>query len=143
MSEEIEVKVRQVANEQGGNSNEADPIVDLMRRLLMASIGAVALTYDEAERLIKRLVERGELAQKDGEKVLNELMGRLQQQNSGASSDDQSQPFTNMNIGGQIESGLEQLLNSLNIPSRRDIDDLSTKMAQLAERVEELRKTSS
>ncbi len=142
MSEEIEVKVRQVANEQGGGeSGEPDPIVDLMRRLLMASIGAVALTYDEAERLIKRLVERGELAQKDGEKVLNELMGRLQQESNAENTGDQNQPFPN--IGGQIESGLEQVLNSLNIPSRRDIDDLSKKMAQLAERVEELRKTSS
>lgn len=131
MSEEIEVKVRQMSEEESGATGDTKPIVDLMRRLLLASIGAIALTYDEAERLIARLVERGELAQKDGEKILNELMGTV---NKGAPVEQQV-----ANIGSQIETGLEQILNNLNIPSRRDIDDLSSKIANLAERVEELR----
>jgi poly(hydroxyalkanoate) granule-associated protein len=139
MSEEIEVKVRQMDEGSGsnkGNNIDTAPIVDLMRRLLLASIGAMALTYDEAERLITRLVERGELAHKDGEKVLNELMGRFQQK-------PKDEPdATAANFGNQIETGIEQVLNSLNIPSRRDVDDLSSKIAQLAERVEELRKSN-
>ena len=37
---------------------------------------------------------------------------------------------------------MEEFLNRLNIPSKRDIEDLSAKIAQLAVRVEELRKQS-
>jgi poly(hydroxyalkanoate) granule-associated protein len=40
-----------------------------------------------------------------------------------------------------LERGVEQVLNRLNIPSKRDIDELSIKIAQLAARVEELRQT--
>lgn len=138
MSEEIEVKVRQIANDDNAtSSSDAKPIIDLMRRLLLASIGAIALTYDEAERLINRLVERGELAHKDGEKILNELVGNI---GKGGAPTLEQQVTT---IGTQIESGLEHVFNNLNIPSKRDIDDLSDKIAQLASRVEELRQNKS
>lgn len=36
---------------------------------------------------------------------------------------------------------MEEFLNRLNIPSKRDIGELSEKIAQLAARVEELRKS--
>jgi hypothetical protein len=38
---------------------------------------------------------------------------------------------------------MEDFLNRMNIPSKRDIDDLSARIAQLAARVEELRKHQS
>lgn len=126
MVDEIEVEVR--ALDEGKPA--APPFVDAMRKLLLASIGAVALSREQADSFVKRLVERGELAQKDGEKVLGALGDRLR---PGVA---QSQ-FANLEA--QVETGLEQLLNRLNIPSKRDIDDLSAKIAHLAARVEELR----
>ncbi len=128
MAEEIEVNVRHVekALEEGNNAQ----VVEVFRRLILAGIGAVALTRDEAENLIKRLVERGEIAQKDGERLLNETVERFQQPAQ-----------TSTNLAQQVESNFEQFLNRLNIPSKRDIDELSVKIAQLASRVEELRRS--
>jgi poly(hydroxyalkanoate) granule-associated protein len=128
MAEEIEVNVRHVEEVlEEGNSAQ---IVDVFRRLILAGIGAVALTRDEAENLIKRLVERGEIAQKDGERLLNETVERFQQPAQ-----------TSTNLAQQVESNFEQFLNRLNIPSKHDIDELSVKIAQLASRVEELRRS--
>lgn len=130
MTEEIEVNVRHLDET---DASSAMPISEVLRRLLLAGIGAVALTRDEVESFINRLVERGELAQKDGEKIMNEVMERFRQR-------PQTQP---VNFGEQIENSLEQFLNRLNIPSKRDIDELSAKIAQLAARVEELRRSQT
>lgn len=131
MAEEVEVHVRQIDEET--TTPETLPMADAIRRLLLASIGAVALTFDEVERFVNRLVERGELAQKDGEKVMNEMMERMRQQQ-------QQSVEEGTKVEERIETGIEQFLNRFNIPSKRDIDELSARMAQLAARVEEMRR---
>ncbi|MCS6842126.1 MAG: phasin family protein [Roseiflexus sp.] len=126
MTEEVEVKVTEV-EESAPSANRW--IIDGMRRLLLASFGAVAMTFDEVEAFVKKLVERGELAQKDAEKLLHEMQQRL-------TARSQVERVTD-----RVEQGMEEFLNRLNIPSKRDIDELSQKIAQLAARVEELRKS--
>jgi poly(hydroxyalkanoate) granule-associated protein len=138
MSEEVEVHVRQIDEEH--EKDETMPAVDAMRRLLLASIGAMALSYDEAEKFINRLIERGELAQKDGEKVMNEVMNRFRQRPQEAQAEAEHKANE---LGTQIEQNVEQFFNRLNIPTKRDIDELSARVAQLAARVEEMSQSSS
>jgi poly(hydroxyalkanoate) granule-associated protein len=129
--EEVEVKVREV----GENSTEAGKsLVEGLRKLLLAGIGAVALSRDETEDFVNKLVARGELAQKDAEKLLREVQSRLRQ----ARPDVQEQAGK---VSSRVEQGMEEFLNRLNIPSKRDVDELSAKIAQLTARVEELRKS--
>ncbi len=138
MSEEVEVHVRQIDEES--DKAETMPAVDAMRRLLLASIGAMAMSYDEAEKFINRLIERGELAQKDGEKVMNEVMNRFRQRPQEAQAEAENKANE---LGSQIEHNVEQFFNRLNIPTKRDIDELSARVAQLAARVEEMSQSSS
>jgi poly(hydroxyalkanoate) granule-associated protein len=133
MTEEVEVKVREVA-EDGAAAGA--PFVEGLRKLLLASIGAVAMTRDETEAFVNKLVERGELAQKDAEKLLREFQARLRRNQVGPQVDKQVEK-----VSSRVEQGMEEFLNRLNIPSKRDIDELSAKIAQLAARVEELRKS--
>nr|WP_044200668.1 phasin family protein [Oscillochloris trichoides] len=134
--EEIEVNVRQV-DEPSASVPNPTQMVEVIRKLVLAGVGALALSRDEAEEFINRLVERGELAQKDAQHLIDETVERLRKT---------TQPQTNQiqnnvtNISSQIESNLEQFLNRLNIPSKRDIDELSAKIAHLAGRVDELRR---
>lgn len=134
---EVEVHVKQI---DSGNGNvEPSPVLEAMRRLLLASIGAIALTVDEAEKFTQRLVERGELAQKDGEKIMNEMTDRFKQQQAQVQ---QEVPDAAKALN-TFEENIERILSSLSIPSKRDIDELSAKIAQLSARVEELRTPSS
>jgi poly(hydroxyalkanoate) granule-associated protein len=91
----------------------------------------MALGRDEMEVFVNRLVERGELAQKDGEKILNEVVEQVRQK---------TQPTQVNTLTEQLGSSLEQLLSRLNVPSKRDIDDLTDKIAQLTARIEELQR---
>ena len=126
MTEEVEIKVNEVEESEAAAST---PLVEGLRRLLLASIGAVAMTRDEVEAFLNKLVERGEIAQKDGERLLREMQARVRQ----------GRPQV-QRVGERVEQGVEEFLNRLNIPSKRDIDELSARVAQLAARVEELRK---
>jgi poly(hydroxyalkanoate) granule-associated protein len=129
VAEEVEVVVTEVedAAAKAGNS-----LVEGLRKLVLASLGAVAMTRDEVEAFVDKLVERGQLAQKDGEKLVKELRSRVRD----------SRPQV-QKVGESVEQRIEDFLNRLNIPSKRDIDDLSTKVAQLSARVDELRKQQS
>lgn len=125
MSEEVDVNINQI----GSNADPATTMFDSVRRIMLASLGAVALTRDEAENFVNKLVDRGELAQKDAERLIGEMRTKLRQKRPTADQ-----------VEERVEQGVEQFLNRLNIPSKRDIDDLTTKIAQLTARVEELRR---
>jgi poly(hydroxyalkanoate) granule-associated protein len=129
MAEEVEVIVTEV---EDAAAKAGGTLVEGLRKVLLASLGAVAMTRDEVEAFVDKLVERGELAQKDGEKLVKELRSRVRE----------SRPQV-QKVGERVEHGVEEFLNRLNIPSKRDIDDLSAKIAQLSARVDELRKQQS
>ncbi|RRR70043.1 MAG: poly(hydroxyalkanoate) granule-associated protein [Candidatus Viridilinea halotolerans] len=138
--EEIEVNIRQLEEQAAATTsgnNPVTPLLDVVRRMILAGFGAFALTRDEAEQFLNRLVERGEIAQKDAQHLIDETVSKFRQ----VSVSPVSQAEANVNnLSQQVETGLEQLLNRMNIPSKRDIDELSAKIAQLAARVEELRR---
>jgi poly(hydroxyalkanoate) granule-associated protein len=136
-TEEIEVNVRQI-DEATLTPNPGVQVFEVLRKLMLAGVGAMALSRDEAEQFVNRLVERGELAQKDAQKLIDESMERFRHTAQPPAEHLQANVA---NLGTQVETSLEQFLNRLNIPSKRDIDELSAKIAQLAARVEELRRT--
>lgn len=136
--EEIEVNVRQIDEAPAGGKSGAD-FLDMVRRLMLAGVGALALNRDEAEQFLNQLVERGELAQKDAQKLIEEAAERLRENAPAATQVQQGLHA----IGAQLEAGLEQFLSTISVPSRRDIDELSAQIAQLAARVDEMRRATA
>ena len=127
MSDEIEVKLNEIKDEV---SERTAPLLDGVRRLMLAAVGAVAMTRDEMEQFITRLVDRGEIAERDAKKLLNDVMARRKREVGQVADEAEA----------RVESRLEQVLNRMNIPTKRDIDELSNKIALLSSRVEELKK---
>ena len=127
MTDEIEVKLNEIKDEV---SERTAPLLDGVRRLMLAAVGAVAMTRDEMEQFITRLVDRGEIAERDAKKLLNDVMARRKREVGQVAEEAEA----------RVESRLEQVLNRMNIPTKRDIDELSNKIALLSSRVEELKK---
>ncbi len=130
MTDEIEVKLNEIKDDI---SERTAPLLDGVRRLMLAAVGAVAMTRDEMEQFVTRLVDRGELAERDAKTMVNDVMSRRKHDVSVAADEAEA----------RVETRLEQVLNRMNIPSKRDIDELSDKIAQLSVRVEELKKSRS
>ena len=49
---------------------------ELSRKVLLAGIGAAALVQEEAEAFINRLIEKGEIAEKDGITLVQDLRAK-------------------------------------------------------------------
>jgi poly(hydroxyalkanoate) granule-associated protein len=127
MAEDIEVTEDEIV-ENGHN-----PMLEMARKVLMATIGAVALTQEEVEKVVHKLIERGEIAEKDGRKLIKDLMERRRKKTDEVRAETED----------QVDSRMEDLLNRMNIPSKSDIDALSAKITTLTKKVDELNKAES
>ena len=101
---------------------ERSPLFEAARKVLLAGMGAVALTQEEADKFVKKLVERGEIAEKDARKLLREVQDKRKK---GAS---------------ELDKRLEEALDRLSVPTKADIEALGEKIAALTEKVDELKK---
>jgi poly(hydroxyalkanoate) granule-associated protein len=103
-----------------------NPLYESLRKVLLAGIGAVAIAQDEIDDLIAKLVERGEIAERDGKKLIHEINERRKKESRKAED--------------QVSKRLEDVLNRMNVPKKSDIDALSEKIAVLTKKVDELKK---
>jgi poly(hydroxyalkanoate) granule-associated protein len=101
-------------------------MTELVRKVLLATIGAAAIAQEEIEALINRLVERGEIAEKDGKKLMHEMMDKRKSKTS--------------KMEDEVSKNIEGVLNRMNIPSKADVEALSEKIAGLSKKIDELKK---
>jgi polyhydroxyalkanoate synthesis regulator phasin len=120
-------KVKPVVEKAPNGKEEAKPLLEAARKVLLAGIGAFALGKDEIEDFVNRLVERGEIAEKDGRKLVNEVMDRRKK---GAEKAED-----------EVSKRVEDILDRMNVPSKADIEALGEKIAALSKKVDELKKT--
>jgi len=115
-------------NSKKGESNpeERSMIYDLLRKFLLAGVGTVVLAQDEIENFVEKMVEKGELAEKDARKLVREVIDRRKEGAKKAEA--------------EIDKRVEDTLNRMNIPTKADIEALSNKISALTKKVEELKK---
>jgi len=123
MAKKVEVVV-----EKSGEEEERGPLYEATRKVVLASFGAVALAQEELEQFINKLVERGEIAEKDGKKLVREAMDKRKKETKKAET--------------ELDKRIEELLARMNVPSKSDIDALSAKITALTKKVDELKKES-
>jgi polyhydroxyalkanoate synthesis regulator phasin len=97
-------------------------LFDAVRKIVLAGIGAVALSLDEIEDFVNRLVERGEIAEKDARKLIREV---TEKRRKGAEKG--------------MDKRLEDLLDHFNVPTKADLDELGEKIAALSTKVDALK----
>ncbi len=112
--------------EGSAKGEELKPLFEAVRKVLLAGIGAIALAQDEIEEFVNRLVERGEIAEQDGKKLIRELKDKRKKE---------AQQFQD-----EVTKRVEETLLHMNIPSKEDIKSLSDKIATLSKKVDELKK---
>lgn len=109
----------------------------MARRALLASLGVVALSLEEGNQFIEKLVERGEIAESDVYKMVNDLRSEGQAQEEHASAKRKS---IVEKASLALEDSVDQILGRFNVPTRNDIEELSNKITQLTERLQHLKK---
>jgi poly(hydroxyalkanoate) granule-associated protein len=127
---EMAIDVRNEAIMQGAS------LYLLARRVLLAGLGAVALTTEEAQAFVDKLVERGEIAEADAQKLIQDFRDRLKKretqiQNAGGEGI--------KGAGNLLDEQITAVLNRMNVPTKRDIDQLSKQIELLSAKIDSLR----
>jgi len=110
--------------EQINDKKPAYTFFEIARRIVLASIGAIAITHDEMEEFIDKLVERGEIAKKDGERLLNEVRERR-----------------GKHLGldeARFQQRIEELLGRMKVPAKKDFEELNAKISTIEKKIDEL-----
>jgi polyhydroxyalkanoate synthesis regulator phasin len=107
------------------DTKEGSVVLGTLRKMVLASVGAVGVAQDEINHLIERMVQRGEITEKDARKLVS----------------DAQKEFNKRRKSGQTkaEKELEGIMEKMNVPSKADIEDLTKQVAHLSKRIEELK----
>ncbi|UCD40707.1 MAG: phasin family protein [Chloroflexota bacterium] len=127
MAEKQEPEVVEVSEEEV--VVEEPSILDSLRRVLLASVGVVALTIEEIGHLVDKLVERGEIAEQEGKKLIAEIKEKRK------TKTDEAEEVASTRV--------REALDRMDIPTKADIDDLSKKINALSKKVDDLKKAQS
>jgi polyhydroxyalkanoate synthesis regulator phasin len=104
-------------------TEERSALYGAVRKVLLAGMGAVALAQEEADDLLNKLVERGEIAEKDASKLMKEIMDKRRRSRKDG-----------------LEKRIEVILDRMNVPTKADIEALGDKITALSHKVDELKK---
>jgi polyhydroxyalkanoate synthesis regulator phasin len=107
------------------DEEERSRFFQVARKVVLAGIGAVALAQDEVEDFVNKLVERGEIAEKDARKLLREVTDRRRR-----------------SAEKEMDRRLDDVLERMNVPSKADIDALGHKITALSRKVDVLNKAT-
>lgn len=110
-------------------SQDAQAILNGLRRILLAGVGAATVAQEEAERFVKKLVARGTIAEQDGRNLLTEFAQKRQEKAA----------ESRQRVEVELEQRMAALLHKMNIPTHNDIQALTQKVAALSQAVDELK----
>ncbi len=111
-------------------NTEPNTLLEAVRRVLMASVGVVVLAQEEIEEFVNKLIDRGEIAERDGRKLINDVVEKRKNKAQ----------ETKQSTQEELDKRLESVLDRLNIPTRSDIELLNKKVTELTAKVEQLKK---
>jgi poly(hydroxyalkanoate) granule-associated protein len=116
-------------NVSGNESRESGNLMLVsLQRVLLAGVGVIVLAQEEIEEFVRRLVDRGDIAEDEGrmlvEDVIDQRNRRLHDIREG--------------VEGTVGRSTEEIYKRLNIPTRSEIVSLSEQIDILSKKVDEL-----
>jgi polyhydroxyalkanoate synthesis regulator phasin len=112
---------------KGRDEKDRFRFFEASRKVMLASIGAVALAQDELEDFIDKLIERGEIAEKDGNKLMREMREKRKKRAQ--------------EMEQEMSRKVRETMERMNIPSRADLEKLTSSIAALSGKIDELTKS--
>lgn len=93
---------------------------DLIKNAVLTSLGVLFLTREKAENLAKDLIRKGELSETEEAKFVKDLMEKSEKAGS--------------YIKEKIEKTVGKILKNLNVPTRKDLDEIKQKLDKLSKK---------
>ncbi len=94
---------------------------DIAEKVVLAGVGAVALTAERADVLADEIAARGGLGREEARALVEELLGRWRNESA--------------RLGERTGAGLAGLLRELGLVTRDELEEVELRVAQLEHRL--------
>ncbi len=118
VADQVKPQVEQV---QDAVTEEQNKMQEALHRVMLAALGTVGLVQDEVEHFVNKAIERGQMAEKEARKTVQEVTEKRK------------------GTEKEVDKRFEDMLAKLNIPTKNDITALNEKIADLTKKVENLK----
>ncbi|MEK6647421.1 MAG: phasin family protein [Candidatus Firestonebacteria bacterium] len=95
-------------------------MANVLEKILLAGLGAFALSEERTKELIEELVKRGEVTAKDGEGIIKEFLKKAKQ--------------SRIEIEDKVKAEIKKALPKMNIATQDDIKRLEKKINDLVKK---------
>lgn len=95
------------------------------KNIMLAGIGAAATTYEKSAKIVDEMVAKGKLTVDEGKELSEELKRTIKDK------DDAKTCKADTNL---TKDDMKDLLNEMNFVSKKDLEDLSERIAKLEEK---------
>jgi poly(hydroxyalkanoate) granule-associated protein len=110
------------------NNESGNLMLASLQRVLLAGVGVIVLAQEEIEEFVRRLVDRGDIAEEEGRQLVEDVIEQRNRRLQGVRD----------GVGGTIDRGTGEVYRRLNIPTRSEIVGLSEQIEALSKKVDEL-----
>jgi poly(hydroxyalkanoate) granule-associated protein len=92
-------------------------MLDYIRKMTLAGAGLAIMTTEKIQELMEELVKKGEMTEKEAREAVSDFVEKSRQ--------------ARKDLEDKIEQMAKDLLNRMNIPTRKEIDEIKERLASL------------
>ncbi len=92
-------------------------MLEFIKKSIYIGAGLASLTAEKIEEAVAEIVKKGELSEKQGKELLQELLDRSAK--------------TRREISEKIERMIQETMQKFNLPTRKEMDELKARIDQL------------
>ena len=93
---------------------------ELIKKTMLAGVGLAAVTKDKVEELARELTEKGEMSEKEGKELIDELLKKSEQ--------------ARKDLETKVEDTVRKVLEKMAVATKGDIDSLLERIKNLEQK---------
>jgi len=95
---------------------------NLLKKMIWLGAGLAVMTTEKIEAVVAELIKKGQLSEKEGKELAAELVARSL--------------TAKKELGEKVEKTMSDTLQKLNIPTRKDMEELKKRLERLEKAAE-------
>lgn len=96
-------------------------MIDLIKKVLLTGVGMASLTKKKIEELGKEIADKGNLSEKEGKELLDELMKKSEE--------------SRKEVEAQVQKFVKDSLNKMNLATRDDLMKIEKQVEELSKAI--------
>ena len=102
-------------------------MLEFLKKAFLAGLGTMAVTKDKVKNIMEKLEKEGKITVEEAEKFTKEIVEAGEKEYE--------------NYKEEITNALKNMLNSLDLVKRQDIEEIMARISSIEDRIEKLEKS--